>query len=63
MRIEFTPEQEKLREEIRRYYRELFTPELRAAFEAERPETGGPVFREIVATRPIARARRSRSSR
>ncbi|TFG94275.1 MAG: acyl-CoA dehydrogenase [Myxococcales bacterium] len=48
MRIEFTPEQEKLRQEIRRYYRELFTPELRAAFEAERGETGGPVFREIV---------------
>jgi alkylation response protein AidB-like acyl-CoA dehydrogenase len=48
MRIEFTPEQEKLRREIRRYYRELMTPELRAAFEAERGETGGPVFREIV---------------
>jgi alkylation response protein AidB-like acyl-CoA dehydrogenase len=48
MRIEFTPEQDKLRHEIRRYYRELFTQELRAAFEAERCETGGPVFREIV---------------
>jgi len=48
MRIEFTPEQERLRQEIRRYYRELFTPELRAAFEAERSEVGGPVFREIV---------------
>jgi alkylation response protein AidB-like acyl-CoA dehydrogenase len=48
MHIEFTPEQENLRQEIRRYYRELFTPELRAAFEAERCETGGPVFCEIV---------------
>jgi alkylation response protein AidB-like acyl-CoA dehydrogenase len=48
MRIEFTPEQQALRQEIRQYYRELLTPELRAAFEAEREEMGGPVFREIV---------------
>jgi alkylation response protein AidB-like acyl-CoA dehydrogenase len=48
MRIDFTPEQKKLRQEIRDYYRELFTPELSRAFEAEREEMGGPVFREIV---------------
>ena len=48
MHIEFTPEQKRLRDEIREYYRELFTPELRAAFDAEREEMGGPVFREIV---------------
>src|SRR5215831_13881141 len=51
MRIDFTPEQEDLRREIREYYRELFTPELRAAFdlELELELMGGPVFREIVA--------------
>ncbi len=48
MHVEFTPEQQALRREIRSYYRELFTPELRAAFDAEYEEMGGPVFREIV---------------
>ncbi|MBW2400588.1 MAG: acyl-CoA dehydrogenase family protein [Deltaproteobacteria bacterium] len=48
MRIDFTPEHRALRKELRNYYRELFTPELRAAFEAEHEEMGGPVFREIV---------------
>ncbi len=35
MHIDFTPEQKALRQEIRSYYRELFTPELRAAMDAE----------------------------
>jgi alkylation response protein AidB-like acyl-CoA dehydrogenase len=48
MHLEFTPEQQRLRQEIRAYYRELFTPELRAAFDAEYEEMGGPVFREVV---------------
>ena len=48
MHLDFTSEQQALRRTIRRYYEELFTPELRAAFEAEREEMGGPVFREIV---------------
>jgi hypothetical protein len=48
MHIDFTPEHQALRKEIRGYYRELFTPELRAAFDAEFEEMGGPVFREIV---------------
>jgi len=48
MHIDFTPEHRALRKQIRNYYRELFTPELRAAFEAEHEEMGGPVFREIV---------------
>jgi alkylation response protein AidB-like acyl-CoA dehydrogenase len=48
MHLDFTPEQQALRRTIRRYYEELFTPELRAAFEVEREEMGGPVFREIV---------------
>ena len=48
MHLEFTPEQQRLRQEIRSYYRELFTPELRAALDAEWEEMGGPVFREVV---------------
>jgi len=48
MHLEFTPEQQRLRQEIRAYYRELFTPDLRAALDAEWEEMGGPVFREVV---------------
>ena len=48
MHIEFTPEQKALRQQIRDYYRELFTPELRRAWDEECEQTGGPVFREIV---------------
>jgi alkylation response protein AidB-like acyl-CoA dehydrogenase len=48
MHLDFTPEQQTLRRQIRSYYKELFTPDLRAAFDAEREEMGGPVFREIV---------------
>ena len=48
MHIDFTPEHRALRKDIRSYYRQLFTPELRAKFDAEYEEMGGPVFREIV---------------
>ncbi|MFI5394040.1 MAG: acyl-CoA dehydrogenase family protein [Candidatus Binatia bacterium] len=48
MYLDFTPKQQALRKEIREYYRNLFTPELRAALDAEWHEVGGPVFREIV---------------
>ena len=48
MHLDFTAEQSALRKELRDYYRDLFTPELRAAFDAEHEEMGGPVFREIV---------------
>ena len=48
MHLDFSPEQQTLRGEIRRYWRELFTPEMRARFDAEHEEMGGPVFREIV---------------
>jgi alkylation response protein AidB-like acyl-CoA dehydrogenase len=48
MHLDFTPEQQALRQEIRAYYGRLFTPELRAAFDAEWDEMGGPVFREVV---------------
>jgi len=47
MYLEFTAEQQSLRREIRSYYAELFTPELRAAFDAEHAEMGGPVFKQI----------------
>jgi alkylation response protein AidB-like acyl-CoA dehydrogenase len=48
MHLDFTPEQKALRATIRRYWEDLFTPELRARFEGEHEEMGGPVFREIV---------------
>jgi len=48
MYIDFTAEHEQLRKEIREYYRQLFTPELRARLDAEFEEMGGPVFREVV---------------
>ena len=48
MNLDFTPEQYALRKKIRSYYEELFTPELRAAFDAEHEEMGGPVFKQIV---------------
>ena len=48
MHLDFTPEHDQLRKQIRSYYADLFTPEVRAAFDAEHEEMGGPVFREIV---------------
>ena len=48
MHLDFTPEQDALRREIRGYYRDLFTPELRAALDAEWHECGGPVYRHVV---------------
>jgi alkylation response protein AidB-like acyl-CoA dehydrogenase len=48
MHLDFTPEQDALRREIRAYYRDLFTPELRAALDAEWHECGGPVYRHVV---------------
>ena len=49
MYLDFTPEQQALRHEIRDYYRALFTPEVRAAFDREWHEVGGPTYRELVA--------------
>jgi alkylation response protein AidB-like acyl-CoA dehydrogenase len=48
MYIDFSPEHQALRKEIRQYYRDLFTPELRRAWDEEQEQCGGPVFREIV---------------
>lgn len=48
MHIEFSEDHLALRKELRQYYADLFTPELRAALDAEFEEMGGPVFREVV---------------
>jgi len=48
MNLDFTSEHLELRKRIRAYYEELFTPELRRAFDEEFEEMGGPVFKEIV---------------
>jgi len=46
MYLDFTPEQQALRREIREYMRTLMTPELRA--EVETSEGGGPLYREAL---------------
>jgi 3-oxocholest-4-en-26-oyl-CoA dehydrogenase alpha subunit len=48
MYLDFTEEQKTLRKEIRQYYRDLFTPELRKELDVEMDECGGPVYREVV---------------
>jgi hypothetical protein len=48
MHLEYSAEQQALREEIRHYYKQLFTPDLRARLDAEYEEMGGPVFREVI---------------
>lgn len=45
MRMEFTPEQERLRDELRAYFRELITPELAAELEVSPGEGGGPLWK------------------
>ena len=45
MRIEFTPEQNGLRQELRAYFRELITPELAAELELSPGEGGGPLWK------------------
>ncbi len=46
MYLDFTPEQQALRREIRGYMRALMTPELRAEVEAS--EGGGPLYRQAL---------------
>jgi len=48
MRIEFTPEQQALRAELRAYYRELFAGDLRQRLDADWEQLGGAAFREAV---------------
>jgi 3-oxocholest-4-en-26-oyl-CoA dehydrogenase alpha subunit len=50
MRIGYTPDQEKLRRELRSYFTKLITPDRRAALNSASGEYGtGNVYREIVA--------------
>ena len=49
MHLDLTAEQHSLRKQLRTYYRDLFTPELRAALNAEWDDMGGSVFRQVVA--------------
>lgn len=44
MKIEFTPEQEALRKELRAYFDELMTPDLKAELALTIGEGGGPLF-------------------
>jgi alkylation response protein AidB-like acyl-CoA dehydrogenase len=48
MHIDFTPEQKALRSDLRRYYQELFTPDLRSRLDEEWDQLGGPAFREAM---------------
>ncbi len=48
MHIDFTPEQKALRSDLRAYYQELFSPDLRARLDAEWDQLGGPAFREAM---------------
>ena len=41
MRIAYTPEQERLRQELRAYFAGLMTPEVRAALSQSGDEAGG----------------------
>jgi alkylation response protein AidB-like acyl-CoA dehydrogenase len=49
MHLDLTAEQHALRKEIRAYYRDLFTPALRRALDAEWDDMGGSVYRQVVA--------------
>ncbi len=46
MRLSYSPEHEALRQELRRYYAKLLTPEIRA--EVSRSEGVGPIVRRVV---------------
>ena len=49
MRIAYTPEQERLRRELRSYFAALMTPERRAALSTPDGEYGnGEAYREVV---------------
>ena len=45
MKVEFTPEQERLRQELRAYFKALITPELDAELEESPGEGGGPLWK------------------
>ena len=47
MRLEYTPEQQALRDELQAYFGQLMTPDVRARVSATQEE-GGPAMREVV---------------
>jgi hypothetical protein len=53
MHIAFTPQQERLRRELRAYFGALMTPEVRAALSAEDGDDGdhgdGQAYRQVIA--------------
>ncbi|HSG55632.1 MAG TPA: acyl-CoA dehydrogenase family protein, partial [Paracoccaceae bacterium] len=49
MKLQFTPEQRALRDELRAYFKALMTPELQAECERDMGEGGGPLWREALA--------------
>ena len=48
MKVEFTPEQDALRKELREYFAELMTPELKAECNRDMGEGGGPLWSEAL---------------
>lgn len=46
MKLAYSPEHEALRQELREYYKQLITPEVRE--EVRRREAGGPILRRVV---------------
>lgn len=48
MKVEFTPKQDALRQELRAYFDKMMTPELRAESEETMGEGGGPLWREAL---------------
>ena len=49
MHLDYTPEQQALRDEVRRYFGELLTPEVRARLAEGEPGEGGAAYRDVVA--------------
>lgn len=50
MKVEFTPQQATLRDELRGYFKQLMTPELFAECARDMGEGGGPLWREALRT-------------
>src|SRR5437667_4703442 len=49
MFLDYTPEQQALRDEVRRYFSQLLTPDVRARLAEGEPGEGGVAYREVVA--------------
>ena len=48
MKVEFTPEQDALRKELRAYFEKMMTPELQAESKETMGEGGGPLWKEAL---------------